>query len=107
MIIEYPTFDKKVFLKSFFAKTRKPQVITSRHPSSKWPHYTITQLNSVITSEFAAMKRLTYIDFFLLPQLGTNRIKSFSNNIHFSKIQKTRPLKQLNHQSKFCERHLS
>lgn len=64
MIIEYPTFDKKVFLKSFFAKTRKPQVITSRHPSSKWPHYTITQLNSVITSEFAAMKRLTYIDFF-------------------------------------------
>lgn len=26
--------------------------------------------------------------FFLLPQLGTNRIKSFSNNIHFVKSRK-------------------
>lgn len=64
MIIEYPTFDKKVFLKSFFAKTCKPQVIISQHPNSKWPHYMITQLNSVFTSEFVAMKCLTYIDFF-------------------------------------------
>lgn len=64
MIIEYPAFDKKVFLKSFFAKKCKPQVITSQQPNSKWPHYMITQLNSLITSEFAAMKCLTYIDFF-------------------------------------------
>lgn len=50
------------------------------------------QLNYVITSEFAAMKCLTYIAF-LLPQLRTNRFKSFSNNIQFGRIQKTRPPK--------------
>lgn len=43
---------------------QKLQVITSQQPNSKWPHYKITQLNSIITSEFAAMKCLTYIDFF-------------------------------------------
>lgn len=63
MIIEYPTSDKKVFLKSFFAKTCKPQVITSQNQIASGL-ITWKQLNSVITSEFAAMKCLTYIDFF-------------------------------------------
>lgn len=63
------------------------------------------QLNYGITSEFAAMKCLTYIAF-LLPPLRTNRFKFFSNNTHIGRIQKTRPPKWLNHQNKFWERGL-